>query len=127
MKLRLYALREKLVQRLDGSIASDHFSAGGRVSDAVRAITYTFPDGHNVTAQRPSRLIRLPATIAANGVWSVEYSPTSGRLLDGSLDRIQALDPPWVAVTYTNGFVDRFPLRWPRASCRFSNIPLHLC
>jgi hypothetical protein len=113
---RVFALRERLVVRPDGSIASDHFSAGGRKLQAVRAIIYTFPDGHDVKA-----------TIGRNGVWSVSYSPTSGRLLDGSMDRILLLDPPWAAVTYTNGYVDRLPLRWPRPSCRLSGVPLHLC
>lgn len=111
---RTLAVREKLVLKPDGSVASDHFFAGGNVRDSVRAITYTFPDGRNV-----------PATIRNNGVWSVRYSPTSGPLLDGHLDRVQLLDPIWAAVRYSNGYVDRIPLPWPHATC--TKLPVSPC
>jgi hypothetical protein len=113
---RTLALTEKLVVGPGGSVVSDHWFARGRKLDAVRALIFTFPDGHDVKA-----------TMRSNGDWSVAYSPTSGLLLHRNLDRIQALDPPWVSAIYTNGYVDHIPLSWPKVSCRMSRVPLHLC
>ncbi len=91
----------------------DHqYVAGGRDFTGVRAIAYTFPDGHTENA-----------VVGQNGLWSMNYQPTTGPLVDPNTNE-RTLDPIKVTVRYTpagGGGTDTFTLRWGPGTCGQTN------
>ncbi|MFY9915941.1 MAG: hypothetical protein WAK18_14820 [Nocardioidaceae bacterium] len=91
----------------------DHqYVAGGRDFDGVRAISYAFPDGHTEDA-----------VVGQNGLWSMNYQPTTGVLVDPTTNE-RTLDPIKVTVSYTasaGGGTDTFTLQWGLGTCGQTN------
>ncbi len=88
------------------------YLAGGRNFTGVRAISYTFPDGH--TEQ---------AIIGQDGLWTMNYQPTAGILVDPNVNESE-LDPIKGSVTYdaaTGGAIDTTTLRWILRTCAQTN------
>jgi len=83
----------------------DQFFAAGRDFDGVRAISYTFPDGHTEEA-----------VVGQNGLWSMTYLPTEGVLADPKTNYLD-LDPVRAEVSYTGGATETVLLRWGVSDC----------
>jgi hypothetical protein len=84
------------------------YFAAGRDFDGVHAISYAFPDGHTEDA-----------VVGQNGLWSMNYQPTSGPLANPDTN-FTTLDPIRVTVSYTDavgGGADEFTLRWGAGTC----------
>ena len=87
-----------------GNPMPSEFVAGGRGFDGVRAIAYTFPDGHTEDA------------VTVDGLWSMTYLPTSGVLTDPDVDET-TLGPITVSVHLTNGDTTTYTLQWGVDTC----------
>lgn len=88
------------------------YFAAGADFDGVRAIAYTFPDGHTEDA-----------VVGQNGLWSMNYQPTTGLLADPKTN-YSKLGPITVDVTYAQSgrtSTDSFTLPWGEGTCGQTN------
>lgn len=79
--------------------------AGGRVSPAVAAITYTLPGNHQEAA-----------SIGPGGYWVMQYASPGPSMDD--FNKVPAVE---VAVAMTDGSVRTFTLAWGESSCAAVN------
>ncbi len=118
-KQKPYVPSAKTLQISDNTIggpntANWHYQyfAAGADFDGVQAISYTFPDGHTEDA-----------VVGQNGMWSMNYQPTSGPLADPKTN-YNNLGPIKVTVAYTQSggsSNDTFTLPWGLGTCGQTN------
>jgi hypothetical protein len=85
----------------------DQFFAAGKTFDGVTRIRYTFPGGH------------VEDATMADGMWLVDYRPTSGPLADPQVNET-TLDPIRVTVTRPTS-TQTFTLPWGEGTCAQTN------